>query len=678
LIRRTPVASTSSLVARVEIRELRSVDKIKALFHVPTDNPELAQSQIRMFTSQVPMLYFMLLVNVSAICYIHWDTAPRFLTADIGTVLIAFCFVRMAAWAARRKRTLSPEQAVRQLRITVRLTSAVSALFFAWGIALYPYGDAYGQGLIAFLLAITAIGCIVCLTQLPAAALLVAIVGILPVITFLFLTGKPTFCAMAIELGLVTLGIVNVVLNHSRDFASLINFQKELAKQHQETLRLAEENSRLANLDALTGLPNRRQFFARLEDTLRVSGPARRRFAVGVLDLDGFKQVNDVYGHAAGDQLLIETGLRLREISPETTLLARLGGDEFGLVVEGELSEAEIRVFGERVCSALRTPFSLVEATVQIAGSIGFAIYPDAGQTAAQLSERADYALYHAKQHLPGRPIIFSREHETEIRRLASIDKVLRAADLDRELSMHFQPIVDIERGAVVAFEALARWDSPELGRVPPGLFIPIAERSDFINRLTQVLLRKALAHARNWPEELRVSFNLSIRDLTAEAVLEIISIVGKSGVTPSRIDLEVTETALMRDFDKGRDGLKALKALGVAIALDDFGTGYSSLSYVHRLPLDKIKIDRSFIKDIETQPASRDIVKAVIDLCGALKLDCVIEGIETREQARILRGLGATMMQGYYFGRDMPAEALSSSLADAARVAEATASAAA
>ena len=213
---------------------------------------------------------------------------------------------------------------------------------------------------------------------------------------------------------------------------------------------------------------------------------------------------------------------------------------------------------------------------------------------------------------------------------------------------------------------------------MPPGLFIPIAERSDFINRLTQVLLRKALAHARNWPEELRVSFNLSIRDLTAEAVLEIIAIIGQSGVTPSRIDLEVTETALMRDFDKGRDGLKALKALGVAIALDDFGTGYSSLSYVHRLPLDKIKIDRSFIKDIETQPASRDIVKAVIDLCGALKLDCVIEGIETREQARILRGLGATMMQGYYFGRDIPADALSRSLADAAHVAEATASAAA
>ena len=184
-----------------------------------------------MFTSQVPMLYFMLLVNVSAICYIHWDTSPWYLTADIGSVLVGFCFVRMAAWAARRKRTLSPEQAVRQLRITVRLTSAVSALFFLWGIALYPYGDAYGQGLIAFLLAITAIGCIVCLTQLPAAALLVAIVGIVPVITFLFLTGKPTFFAMAIELTLVTLGIVNVVLESFARFRQPDQFPEGARKK---------------------------------------------------------------------------------------------------------------------------------------------------------------------------------------------------------------------------------------------------------------------------------------------------------------------------------------------------------------------------------------------------------------------------------------------------------------
>ncbi len=322
---------------------------------------------------------------------------------------------------------------------------------------------------------------------------------------------------------------------------------------------------------------------------------------------------------------------------------------------------------GERVCAALRAPFLLSDVTVQIAGSIGFATFPEAGTSAESLFERADYALYHAKQHVRGRPVIFSREHEFQIRQFASVEKCLRNADLERELALAFQPIFDVSRGEPVAFEALARWESPELGRVPPNVFVRVAERTDFITHLTQILLRKALAHARTWPDDVRVSFNLSVRDVaSSEAIMKIIAIIENSGVAPGRIDLEVTETALMRDFDKGCESLKALKALGVAIALDDFGTGFSSLSYVHRLPLDKIKIDRGFIKDIETQAACRDIVKTVIDLCRNLKLACVIEGMETKEQAEILLGLGGTLMQGYYFGRDMPADAVPSFLAHA------------
>ncbi len=265
--------------------------------------------------------------------------------------------------------------------------------------------------------------------------------------------------------------------------------------------------------------------------------------------------------------------------------------------------------------------------------------------------------------------MIFSREHEIQIRQFASVEKCLRNGDLEKELSLDFQPIFDVTRGEALAFEALARWDSPELGRVSPAIFVRVAERTDFITQITQILLRKALARARSWPDEIRVSFNLSVRDIgSPEAIMKIFAIVRNSGVAPSRIDFEVTETALMRDFDKGCECLRALKALGANIALDDFGAGYSSLICVHRLPLDKTKIDRSFIKDIETQAACRDIVMAVIDLCRKLKLACVIEGMETKEQAQILCGLGGAMMQGYYFGRAMPADAVSGFLADAAR----------
>jgi len=630
---------------------MNSARKLRALFRISGDNPELVQSQLRMFTSQVPLLYFMLLTNVIAISYTHFETSPRILTVFGSGLLGLICAVRLSLWVWTKKRKLSTDQVVRRLKGTVVLAGILTVLFLIWAACLLPYGDAYAQGQIAFFVAITVIGCIFCLMHVRPAAFVVTIVGAVPSAALFMSLGRPTFFAMGVNLALVSVAMVYILITHSRDFANMI--------------RLAEENSRLANLDVLTNLPNRRQFFDKLHEWLRNAARNDKRFVVGVVDLDGFKSVNDVFGHVTGDQVLIETGRRLKDISNEGVLLARLGGDEFGIILQGDVSEAQINDYGERICTALRSPFLLSNVTVQIAGSIGFATYPEAGTTPELLFERADYALNHVKQHARGRSVIFSREHEIEIRQFASIERCLRNADLDRELSLNFQPIYDVVRQEVVAFEALARWDSRELGRVPPDEFIPVAERADLINNLTHILLRKALACARTWPEGVRISFNLSVRDIgSAEATLKIITIIENSGVAPERIDLEVTETALMRDFDKGSECLKALKALGVHIALDDFGTGYSSLSYVHRLPLDKIKIDRSFIKEIETQENCRDIVKSMIDLCRNLKLACVIEGMETKEQAEILRGLGGRMMQGYYFGKPMPADAVPGFLA--------------
>ena len=645
-----------------------SIRQIGALFRIPTENPELVQSQLRMFRSQVPVLYFMLAINVAAASYTHLWSAPIYLTLAGSGLLGAFCLLRIVIWMRRDLRVMSPADASRGLRRTIFVSSGVTVLFFAWGVSLYPYGDAYAQSEIAFFLAVTVIGCIFCLMHFRPAAFALIFTGVAPTVIFLIGTGRPTFVAMAINLALLSAAIVHILIKHSRDFASMINFQTELGKKHLETLRLAEENSRLANLDAVTDLPNRRQFFAKLNETLRLAEQRRSRFIVGLIDLDGFKSVNDVYGHVAGDQVLVETGRRLTDACDGAALIARLGGDEFGILIEGDLSDAQIATHGGRICEALQAPFVLTDVIAQISGSVGFARFPEAGTTTGALFERADYALYHAKQHARGRPIIFSAEHETEIRESATVERCLHNADLERELSLNFQPIFDVSRNAIVAFEALARWDNPELGRVSPGVFVPVAERTDFITHLTKILLRKGLAYARTWPEEVRMSFNLSVRDIaSSEAIMNIIAIIEESGVAPSRIDLEVTETALMRDFDKGCECLRALKALGVKIALDDFGTGYSSLSYIRHLPLDKIKIDRSFIKDIETQAACRDIVKTIIDLCRNLKLACVIEGMETREQADLLLALGGTLMQGYYFGRDMPADEALAFLAEVA-----------
>ncbi|MGD0720887.1 MAG: EAL domain-containing protein, partial [Roseiarcus sp.] len=379
----------------------------------------------------------------------------------------------------------------------------------------------------------------------------------------------------------------------------------QAVETHLETRRLGLENARLANTDGLTALPNRRRFLTALDQTLRPATRHGRRFTVGLIDLDGFKSVNDLHGHAVGDKVLVETARRLRELCDSDTLVARLGGDEFGIIVEADLSEAEIRALGARLCEVLAAPVALPGIVVEVSGSIGFAVFPQAGPSAELLFERADYALAHAKEHRRGRTAIFSIEHEAEIRRMANMEMCLRHADLETEMALHFQPIVDVVRGRTIAFEALARWTSPTLGRVAPDVFIRLAERSDLINRLTAVLLRRALAQARTWPEAIHVSFNLSTRDLASrEAVGGIMAIIEESGVAPGRVDLEVTETALIRDVGQAKTALLALRAMGVGISLDDFGTGYSSLSFVQQFPIDKIKVDRSFVREVETKPA--------------------------------------------------------------------------
>jgi diguanylate cyclase (GGDEF)-like protein len=583
--------------------------------------------------------------------------APFALTVAFPFVVTSCCWIRVWMWTKIREQEMSEAVVRRRLSISVIIAGAFGVSFVCWGFALYPYGDAYAQGHVAFYLGITVVSCVFCLMHVRPAALLLTTVVTVPFLVFFLSTGRPVFVAIALNMALVSIAMVYVLLVYARDFASLINFQKELIKTHRESQRLSEENLRLANLDSLTNLPNRRQFFERLDETLRRHASVGKPFAIGMIDLDGFKAINDLYGHVAGDRVLVESSRRMQAICATATFLARLGGDEFGIIIEVDLCDADIEALSERLCDALQAPFALPDVIARISGSCGFATFPEAGDNVEQLFERADYALHLAKQRGRGRVVIFSSEHETEIDQFGRLTQSLRDADFDSEMSMHFQPIFDVELGRPVAFEALARWDSPTLGRVPPDVFIRAAERGDLINKLTQTLLRKALHCAKAWPDEVRISFNLSVRDLASpEEILRIIAIISNSGVAPDRIDLEVTETAFMRDFDHANQALRTLKAMGVGISLDDFGAGYSSLSYIHRLPIDRIKIDRGFIKELETDATSAAVVKTVIDLCRNLRLACVVEGVETDAQVRIARELGCTLMQGYLFSKPIPA----------------------
>jgi predicted signal transduction protein with EAL and GGDEF domain len=339
--------------------------------------------------------------------------------------------------------------------------------------------------------------------------------------------------------------------------------------------------------------------------------------------------------------------------------LARLGGDEFAILVNADVTAESLANLGRRIASALRLPYQIGAAKAQIGSSIGFAIYPDNAGTPDMLFERADYALYYAKRHQRGGTVLFSAEHEAQIRDDSSIEQALKAADFERELSVVFQPIVELGSQRVVGMEALARWHSPTLGHVSPGIFIPAAERIGLIVTLTRTLLRKALAEAALWPEEVRLSFNLSAYDLSSpESVISVLAAINSSRVAPARIDLEITETAVSQDAQAARAAVDTFKALGVGISLDDFGTGFSSLSHLHSLPLDKLKIDRSFVTDICANPASFKIVKSLTALCADMGLTCIVEGVETSEQLELLSSLGATFVQGYYFAKPMTGEA--------------------
>jgi diguanylate cyclase (GGDEF)-like protein len=464
----------------------------------------------------------------------------------------------------------------------------------------------------------------------------------------LLLTGGVAF--------VIVIAGAGALFRNDHEFAALLGQQHKLIAQGKALEQLSAANTAIAMEDALTGLPNRRAFFAELERLVLFGQSHELAFGVGVIDLDGFKLINELHGHRVGDELLQSAAGRLIHSIGGDFFIARLGGDEFGVIFT-ELSDPELlKTIGREICGTLSLPFDLSTGRARIAATLGVATYPEAAATAQGLFERADYALGHAKAKLRGETVIFSDTHRNAIQRVARMEDALHNANFDEELCVFFQPIMDIQSGDIVAMEALARWNHADLGSVAPDIFIRAAEKSGTINHITQVLLQKALEAADAWPRPIGLSFNLSAIDLAPHAVLQIVALIESSEFDPKRLTLEITETAVMQDLNQAIASLGLLRRLGCRIALDDFGTGYSSLSYLHTMPIDRVKIDRSFICDLEHAKPALDIVRAVQALCNTLKLDCVVEGVETKTQHDALEEIGCTLVQGYHYSRPIDA----------------------
>jgi diguanylate cyclase (GGDEF)-like protein len=426
--------------------------------------------------------------------------------------------------------------------------------------------------------------------------------------------------------------------------------------------RQAEENERLALHDHLTGLPNRTLFLDRVDHALRGSGRNGGGVAVLLMDLDRFKEVNDTLGHHCGDLMLKELARRLSAVVRPSDTVARLGGDEFALLVPN-LAEPDAGIaLAERISRALQDPFVVDGLPLEAEASVGIAVYPVHGEDVETLLQRADVAMYVAKETKTHYAVYDAEVDNYRPERLMLVGELRRAIE-NRELVLHYQPKATLVDGTVRGAEALVRWQHPERGLVPPDVFIPVAEQTGLIRPLTLFVVEEALKQCRRWREQgfdLTVAVNVAMRNiLDEEHPNELARLLRKYELDPDVLELELTETSVLADPPRAKEILQRLRDTGVSLAVDDFGTGYASLAYLSELPVDEIKIDRSFVMAMDTEEQHARIVRSTIDLGRNLSLSVVAEGVESAEVWERLVELGCDSAQGYFLAKPLPPDEL-------------------
>ncbi len=437
--------------------------------------------------------------------------------------------------------------------------------------------------------------------------------------------------------------------------------------------RLAEEQiAFLAYHDSLTALPNSRLFRDRLQHAITQAERNKKMLAVMFLDLDRFKNINDTMGHSAGDELLKITSQRLIEavrktdsvavnVSDFSTSVARLGGDEFTILLENLENLHSVTHIAERIIKNVSLPMMLDRQEVHISTSMGIAIYPDDGMHADEILKHADAAMYHAKAEGRNNFQFYTEAMNKSSVELLALENNLHKAVDNNELVLYYQPQVDVASGELVGMEALIRWQHPERGFVSPSVFVPVAEETGMINRIGDWVIREACEQGVRWLnagyDMKKISVNLSARQLRDEALPSKISkILNDSGMPADKLGIELTESAIILDPDVALVRLQRIKELGIKLSLDDFGTGYSSLSYLKRFPIDTLKIDQAFVRDVKVDQEDAELVKAIISMAHGLGMDVVAEGVEVQEQVDFLNANQCDSIQGYLYSRPLPA----------------------
>jgi len=621
----------------------------------------LLEERYRALQRQIPLLYLIALANFIGL---HLATTGLTSILSPSTLLAGLVLVRLAYWLRTRHRKLPPEQIRRQLQKTLLYAFAFCVSFCIWGVYLMETGARGQQEYVMLFGSLASIGCAYGLSSFPTASRLPLLFLGLPLSVRLMFSPDTGHMATGACLAVVILITLRLLGIHNEGFCQLVESragiaaERERARRAEKAAKVEKAKARIvADTDPLTGLANRRAFLRVLTREAGAVHRTRRSLALAMVDLDGFKPINDTFGHATGDAVLMEVGGRLIRAGGPGALIARTGGDEFALLLPGCPDAAAAAVAGRTICAVLQDPFTVDGREFRISGSCGLTLLEPGDCNVSSALIRGDTALYRAKQGGRAGVAVFSPDMEELHRRRSRIEKALRLPETRGKIELRYQPIIDLATGQLRAFEALARWQDEELGAISPAEFIPIAEQISVIADLSDSLLAKAAVEAKNWPEVVRLSFNLSAVQLCSVGSAErILSILEANGMAPGRLQIEVTETALLVDFTVARDNLQALRMAGARIVLDDFGAGHASISYLREMQFDGIKLDGTLVAPVSDTLRGRRLLKGVLDLCASLGLPCVAEHIETEAQLGLLRELGCRDGQGYLLARPLDA----------------------
>lgn len=449
---------------------------------------------------------------------------------------------------------------------------------------------------------------------------------------------------------------VTAVKDKQGEVVYYVGVFKDITQQKQ----LEEQIRYQARHDAVTGLPNRLLLNQRMEDALKEADRNGQLAAVLFIDLDRFKRINDTLGHAAGDRLLHVVADRLAACLRPQDTMARIGGDEFVVLLPGLTDRAESEAIARRLVAAMSAPFDKDGHQLYVSASIGISCYPEDGMTPDVLVARADYAMYRAKEQGRNNFQTYKSGQDESPAALLPIETALRHAIQNNELQIYYQPQVLAADGSITGAEALLRWFHPEMGAIPPSQFISIAEESGFITVLDQWVLKQVCRHAAEWlsagKDDFRVSVNLSMAQFNRQDLFDqIAASLDEAGLPARYLEIELTESTLMSDPDIALTTIERLKRMGVSIALDDFGIGYSSLNYLKQLPINRIKIDQSFVRSIQDDPRNQAIVQTIIQLCRNMNLDVIAEGVESQAEREYLMHAGCAEIQGFLFSAAVP-----------------------